>query len=76
MIAVAAWAILRLVIGINRDETISRVANTMAGFKLDSNLATAMISYILPLIGILAAVSYDMSDLLRVWLDPIFRILR
>jgi hypothetical protein len=76
LIAVAAWAILRLVIGINRDETISRVANTMAGFKLDHNLASAMMGYILPLIGILAAVSYDMSDLLRVWLDPVFRILR
>jgi len=76
MIGVAAWAILRLVIGINRDETISRVANATAGFKLDRNLATGMIGYILPLIGILAAASYDMSDLLRVWLDPVFRILR
>jgi hypothetical protein len=76
LIAVAALAILRLVIGINRDETISRVGNAMAGFKFDHNLATAMIGYILPLIGILAAVSYDVSDLLRVWLDPVFRILR
>jgi hypothetical protein len=75
MIAVAAVVILRLVIGINRDETISRVGNTMAGFKIDHNLAVAMAGYILPLIGILAAVSYDMSDLLRVWLDPVFRVL-
>ncbi len=75
LIAVAAVVILRLVIGINRDETISRVGNSMAGFKIDHNLAAAMAGYILPLIGILAAVSYDMSDLLRVWLDPVFRIL-
>ena len=76
LIAVAALAILRLVLGINRDETISRVNNTMAGLKLDHNLVSGMIGYILPLIGILAAVSYDISDLLRVWLDPVFRILR
>ena len=75
LIAMAAVVILRLVIGVNRDETISRVGNSMAGFKIDRNLAAAMAGYILPLIGILAAVSYDMSDLLRVWLDPIFRIL-
>jgi hypothetical protein len=73
LIAVAALAILRLVVGINRDETISRVANAMAGLKLDRNLVTGLTGYILPLIGILAAVSYDISDLLRVWLDPIFR---
>ncbi len=76
LISVAAWAILRLVIGINRDETISRVANTVAGFKFDHNLATSMMGYVLPLLGILAAVSYDLSDLLRVWLDPVFRVLR
>jgi hypothetical protein len=75
LIAVAAAVILRLVIGINRDETISRVGNTMGGFKIDHNLAASMAGYILPLIGILAAASYDMSDLLRVWLDPVFRIL-
>ena len=75
LIAVASVVILRLVIGINRDETISRVGNTMAGFKIDHNLAASMAGYILPLIGILAAASYDMSDLLRVWLDPVFRIL-
>ena len=75
LIAVAAMAILRLVIGINRDETISRVGNTMSGLKIDHNLAASMAGYVLPLIGILAAVSYDISDLLRVWLDPVFRIL-
>jgi hypothetical protein len=72
LIAVAAAAILRIIVGINRDETISRVANTASGFKLDRNLLAALIGYVLPLIGILAAVSYDFSDLLRVWLDPIF----
>ena len=61
LIAMASVVILRLVIGINRDETISRVGNTMAGFKIDHNLAVAMAGYILPLVGILAAVSYDMS---------------
>jgi hypothetical protein len=76
LISVAALAILRLVVGINRDETISRVASTVGGLKLDRNLFSGVVTYILPLIGILAAVSYDVSDLLRVWLDPVFRILR
>jgi hypothetical protein len=73
LIAVAASVILRLVVGNNRDETISRVGNTMPGFKLDRNLAGSLVGYILPLLGILAAISYDVSDLLRVWLDPLFR---
>ena len=46
--ACAAFAILRLVIGINRDETISRVANTMSGLKLDRDLASGLVGYILP----------------------------
>jgi len=75
LIIAAGCAILRLVVGINRDETISQVANTVAGLKLDRNLASSLVSYILPLIGILTAISYDISDLLRVWLDPVFRIL-
>ncbi len=74
LIVVAAATILRLIVGINRDETISRVANTASGLKLDRNLFTALIGYILPLVGILAAVSYDVSDLLRVWLDPVFHL--
>jgi hypothetical protein len=73
LIATAAFAILKLIVGINRDETISRVANTVPGLKFNRNLAAGLIGYILPLIGILAAVSYDISDMLRVWLDPILR---
>jgi hypothetical protein len=49
--------------------------DTLSGFKIEHSLAAAMAGYILPLIGILAAVSSDMSDLLRVWLDPVFRVL-
>ena len=75
LIAVAAAVIFRMIIGINRDETISRLAGNGGGLKLDRNLFTALIGYVLPLIGILAAVSYDVSDLLRIWLDPVLRLL-
>ena len=44
-------------------------------FNLSRDLIVNMASYVLPLIGILAAVSYDVSDLLHTWLDPVFRIL-
>ena len=43
LIGVAAFAILRLIVGINRNETISRVGNTMAGFKLDGNLLSGVV---------------------------------
>ena len=73
LIAVSAGVILKVVVGVNRDETISRVANTVPGLKLDQNLASSLIGYVLPLVGILAAVSYDVSDLLDIWLAPVFR---
>lgn len=64
----------RDLLGINRDETTSQVANTLPGqLKLNRDLASGLFVYVLPLIGILAAVSYDVSDLLRVWLDPVLR---
>ena len=43
---------------------------------LDRDLASGLVGYILPLLGILAAVSYDVSDLLRNWLDPILRVVK
>src|SRR5262249_47343326 len=74
LIALGAIAILRIVLGINRDETISRVANSIPGrLKLDRNLVSGLLVYLLPLLGLLAAMSYDVSDLLRTWLDPLMR---
>lgn len=72
--AVAAIAVLRVLIGINRDELISRVTNTLPGrLKFDRDLLSQMFTYVVPLIGLLAALSYDVSDLLRSWFDPFFR---
>ena len=63
-----------IVFGVNRDEVISRVANTTPHrIKLDQPLMTSVFTYIVPLLGALAVLSFDLSDILRTWLDPILR---
>ena len=63
-----------IVFGVNRDEVISRVANTTPHrIKLDQPLMASLFTYIVPLLGALAVLSFDLSDILRTWLDPILR---
>ena len=41
-----------IVLGVNREELISRVANTVPNrFKLDRNLITSLLTYVVPLLG-------------------------
>jgi hypothetical protein len=74
LVALVAVAVMRVVVGLNRDELISRVTNSVPGrLKLDRDLLSNLLTYVLPLVGLLGSLSYDVSDLLRSWLDPLFR---
>jgi hypothetical protein len=59
---------------VNRDPVISRVANSIPNrLKLDQNLVMNLVTYIIPLLGALAAISFDVSDTLRTFLEPIIK---
>ena len=63
-----------ILIGINRDELISRVSDTTPGrLSFDSNFVTSLLTTVVPLIGALAAMSSDAGDLLHTWFGPLFQ---
>ena len=69
--------VIQIVLGVNREELISRIANTQPNrFKLDSHLMSSLIGYIVPLVGVLTAISFTISDTLHTLLDPIVRLMR
>jgi hypothetical protein len=71
-----AVIVIQVVLGVNREEVISRIANAPHGLKLDSQLVSSLLSYVLPLVGILAALSFNISDTFHTFLDPITRYFR
>ncbi len=77
LIGVLAVVILRIVVVLNRDELLSRVSNTAPNqFKLDSHLISSLVTYIVPILGVFAALSLDVSDTMRSVLDPLLRHFR
>ena len=75
LILLVAAIIGSVLLGVNRDELISRVSNTTPGrFKFDSHLITSLLTIIAPLIGALLAVSFDLTDLLHTWFGPLFQV--
>ena len=64
-----------VMLGVNRDELVSRVSDTTPGrLTLDSNFVGSFLTTFAPLAGALVAVSFDMSDLLHAWLGPLFQL--
>jgi hypothetical protein len=77
LIAGLAATIMIIVVGFNRDEMVSRISKTAPNrLEIDGNLIGGLLTYILPLLGIFAALSFDTSDTLHSLLDPILRRLR
>ena len=77
LIVVIVVTTTAIVLGFNRDELISRISNTAPNqFKIDQSLMVRLFTYIVPLLGVLAAISFDASDTIRSLLDPILRHMR
>jgi hypothetical protein len=74
-IAALVVMILRVALGSSRNEVISKIDGTAPGqITWNSTLFSSMAAYVVPLLGLLTAVSFDMLDLFRSVLGPILRI--
>jgi hypothetical protein len=74
-LAIAA-TVTWIFVSIERDEIVSRVAGTTPNrFNLSWAFTGSILQYVVPLLGVLAALSADSSDLIHSWLDPILRTL-
>lgn len=78
LIVVMAGAALRIFFQIERDDVVSRISGTKPNQInwLHGSFLRNVLTCVVPLIGILAATSSDMSDLLRSWLEPLFQVFR
>jgi hypothetical protein len=75
LIIFVALVVGTVLVGVNRDEMISRVSDTTPGWlSLDSGFVRSFLTMLVPLLGALLAISYDLSDLLNVWFGPLFRL--
>ncbi len=75
LIVFSATVIGVVLVGINRDELISRVSDTTPGrLTLDSGFASSLVTLLGPLLGALLAISFDVSDFLNTWIGPILRL--
>jgi hypothetical protein len=74
LIVALVVAISNVVLGTNRDELISRISKTNPNrLSLDGPLVKNLVTYVVPLVGVLAAISFDTSDVIRTLFDPILR---
>ncbi len=74
-IAALVVMILRVSLGSSKNEVISKIDGTTPGrITWDSTLFSRMATYVVPLLGLLTAVSFDLLDLFRSVLGPILRI--
>ena len=74
-IAALVVMILRVALGSSRNEVISKIDGTAPGqITWNSTLLRSIAAYVVPLLGLLTAVSFDMLDLFRSVLGPILKI--
>jgi hypothetical protein len=74
LILFVGFVVSTIIVGINRDELISRVSDTAPGkLSFDSNFISSLVTMLGPLVGALVAISFDVSDLLHAWLGPLFQ---
>ena len=75
LLVLVAVVVATVLLGVNRDELISRVSNTTPGrLTFDSHFVSAILTMFAPLIGALVAISFDLSDLLHTWFGPLFQL--
>jgi hypothetical protein len=77
LIIAVTFVALRIFVQIERDELVSRISGTTPNrLSFSWSFLGSVVKYALPLVGILAAASTDLSDALRTMLDPIIRVLK
>ncbi len=74
LIVFVGGVVTMILVGINRDELISRISDTAPGrLTLDSNFVSSAVTMLGPLLGALVAMSFDVGDLIHAWLGPLFQ---
>ncbi len=69
--ALAVFSVLRVLVGINRNEMLAHVNNTPLNRSLfNIDFLTKISTYVAPILALIAAVSYSTSGLLRVFFTP------
>jgi hypothetical protein len=64
------------VLGLGWDEVLSRLSNVTPGWlRIDTQLLSGRLSSLLPMLGLLAALSLEVSNTIQTLLDPILRFL-
>ena len=68
---------LRVFVQMERNEVISRISKSAPNqVNLNWSFLGNVLTYTVPLLGVLVAASLDLSDLVHSWLDPLFYLLK
>ena len=71
---ITVGTIVVIAVHASRDEVLSRLNKSPTDrFSFDSHFLTTMITFVVPLLGLLGAFSYSLSDLFRSLFEPFFR---
>jgi hypothetical protein len=77
LILVFAVGLFRMFLQIERDEVVSRILKTTPNrINLNPVFLSHVGTYVVPLLGVLAATSMDVSNLLHTLLDPLYQALK
>jgi hypothetical protein len=72
--AVSAVVVVAMALRSSRDEVVSRLTGTAPNrLTFDREFVMRLVTLAMPLVGLLFAISYGMSDLIRSWFEPLFR---
>jgi hypothetical protein len=71
---ITVGSIVVVAVHASRDEVLSRLNKSPTDrFSFDRHFITTMITFVVPLLGLLGAFSYSLSDLFRSLFEPFFR---
>jgi hypothetical protein len=72
--AVSAAMVVTIALRSSRDEIISRLIGTAPNrLTFDREFVMRLVTSALPLPGLIGALSCSVSDLIRLWFEPLFR---
>jgi hypothetical protein len=77
LIGAVSFFVVRTICQIERDEVVSWVQQTTPNqINFHWDFFARVATYTAPLLGVLVALSPDLSDLVHVWLDPLVQLVR
>ena len=77
LIGLITVSVLSIILQIERDEMVSRIMKTTPNqLNFHWPFLSHLLIYAVPLLGILVAMSSDMSDLVHSWIDPLLQLMK